>query len=350
MTPGGRWGTRVGLAWAVAASAAGAQAPPSPGLDTGALRAADDPTHTMRAVLVQRHGRLVAEQYFNGETADSLHDIRSATKTITSMLIGIAIDQGRIASVHSRLATLLSVPQGWQPVTLANVLSMSSGLDADDNTADSPGNENRMDGHGDWLAFARTIPLARPPGTRWAYASLNYMLLGAILTEATHQPVPAFAQASLFDPLGIRDVRWTADAAGHTSTQGNFRIRARDLVALGQLALDHGVWHGRRVISRAWLDSATVPRFPTPFAGYDGYGYGWWTNTMPVADRRIFYYFMSGNGGQKVYVVPSLDLVVVVTSAGYNQRSAQDRSERILRDYSGCGALGIDLRCYVYVG
>lgn len=315
------------------------KAPADPKLDSMALATLyreleADPHHDLKGVVVVRDGQLASEHYFNGDDATTLHDIRSATKSLTSLLMGIAVQQGKVRGVDQSIAAYLpGLPQdGKEKIRIEDLLTMRSGLDADDTDPATMGNEDRLDESSDWVASAYAVPAKRPAGQAYLYCSLNAFLTGAIVENATGQPLDAFARANLFGPLGIPSFEWRHVPVNRTTGQGNLRITARAAAALGQMMLNDGVVDGHRVISHEWLEkslASTVPiSFSDPYA--DSYGYMWYTRAEPVGERKITVHFASGNGGNKIYIVPELHMVVAITSNAYNTRWGQRRSQDIL--------------------
>jgi CubicO group peptidase (beta-lactamase class C family) len=289
----------------------------------------------LRSVLVMRHGAIIAERYYNGETADTLHDIRSAGKSITALLVGAAIDRANIAGADTPIQRYWPASEGTAigDVTLDNVLTMRSGLDAYDADAASPGNEDKMDEAADPAAFALAVPRQATPGTRYRYNSVTAYIAGVTVEHATGMTMENFARGVLFAPLGITRWQWERDAAGHTKGQGNLSLRTRDVARIGQMVLGKGVHQGRRVIGAGWIDAMLAPRVDIGATDRyaDHYGYFWYTKTQPIGAQRIPVQFASGNGGNKLYLVPSLDMVVVVTSSAYGKAYGQLRSENILK-------------------
>jgi CubicO group peptidase (beta-lactamase class C family) len=307
--------------------------------------AAADQHRDLRSVLVARKGRLVVEAYFDGADRDTPHDVRSVGKSVTSTLAGIALHEGRIASLDLPLARLVpemaSSPAGKAGVTLRRLLEMRSGLAVDDFDP-RPGafGEEAMDAAPDRLRFAVSVPMAAPPGERFAYASLNTMLLGRAIAAATGRDLADYAREKLFAPLGFGRWQWRRDAQGQVIAQGNLLVRPRDLLKLGLLFQQGGRWHGRQVVPAAWIAEATgsrstLPEDPTTGLGtlYRGYGYQWWTGSerAGAGAATVPLYFASGNGGQRLFVVPDRELVVVVTSAAYNRIRGHHRAHAILR-------------------
>ncbi|WP_041586961.1 serine hydrolase domain-containing protein [Terriglobus saanensis] len=290
--------------------------------------------HDLKGVVIVRAGRVVSERYFNGDSAETLHDIRSATKSITSLLMGFAVQKGMVHSVHDSIAAYLpGLPKdGRERITVEDLLTMRSGLDADDTVATSPGNEDRLDESTDWIRAAYAVPMKRAPGEKYLYCSLNAFLTGAIVENATHMPLDEFAKANLFGPLGITKFRWRQVPVNRTTGQGNLEITARDAAAIGGLMLNDGVVNGRRLLSHEWIAKSLASEVAIsdsdPYA--DAYGWMWYTRAAPVGGRKIEVHFASGNGGNKIYIVPSLHMVVAIMSSAYGHGYGQRRSQEIL--------------------
>jgi CubicO group peptidase (beta-lactamase class C family) len=303
-------------------------------LDALFANLATDQTKDLKGIVILRHGKLVAESYFNGDGANTLHDIRSATKSITASLMGIAIQQHLIHSVDDSIADYLpNLPRdGKEKITIRDLLNMRSGLDADDDDPATPGNESVLDQSADWIKSVYAVPVKVPPGKTYNYVSINAFLAGAIIENAAKTHLDEFAKQNLFAPLGIEHYEWRRAPVDRTTGQGNLRITTRDEAAIGLMFLQHGQYHGRQIVEAAWVAQCVASQVPIssvdPYA--DFYGYMWYTRAEPIGDRTIAVHFASGNGGNKIYVVPSLDMVVAVTSSAYNQHYGQKRSQDIL--------------------
>lgn len=280
----------------------------------------------VHGILVHRNGRLVLEEYFHGYDRDRPHQMRSATKSVVSALVGIAIDGGALSGVEERVLPRLPYAAYANPhprkeaLTLADLLTHRTGLACHDWDPASPGNEQRVYQQDDWVKFFLDLPVTGRGDTA-RYCSAGILTAGRMVERATGEPLPAYARRVLFEPLGIRpDVRWDftlSDENAETFAQVN--LRPRDMLKLGLLFAQGGRWNGRQVISEAWVRSSTAEHSRV---GDQGYGYAWWHQWFDVATpsgtRRVETIVATGNGGQKIYLVPSLDLVAVFTGGAYN--------------------------------
>lgn len=294
-----------------------------------------DPHPDLGGVVVMRGGRIVAERYYNGERADTLHDVRSAGKSVTALLMGIAIDHHKLRGIDDRVADHWPAARGSAigDVAIADLLTMRSGLAAFDEDPASPGNEDRLDAAADPLAFLLTVPRADPPGSRYRYNSATAYTAGILIAKATGQRMADFARKSLFTPLGIRDWNWASDAAGYTKGQGNLSLTTRAFATIGEMVRGAGQYRGRRIVSARWIHEALTPKVAIsnsdPYA--DGYGYFWYSKVEQVDGKPVPVSFASGNGGNKIYVIQSRHLVIAITSSAYGHGYGQRRSQDILR-------------------
>ncbi|MDM0039031.1 serine hydrolase [Variovorax sp. J22G21] len=283
--------------------------------------------HGLRSMLVMRRGKLVLETYWNGRDGNVQQDIRSATKSVTSLLLGIAVDRGLVKSVQEPVRTYLGsiYPESAllkQDVKVEHLLTMRSGAACNDHDGGSPGQEDKMYRERDWVGFFLALPMANPAGEAAHYCTGGVVALGRILAATSKASVPEFANNALFDPLGITGARWSRfDNGRQTDTGGHLFLRPQDMLRIGQLVLQGGVWNGRQLVSRAWIEQST--REHTRIDNRRPYGYLWWPQPAPYRGRQVRAILADGNGGQYIFVVPELELVAVFTGGNYNSRKAQ---------------------------
>ena len=288
----------------------------------------------LRAVVILRDGALVAERYYNGQAHDGLHDMRSAGKSVTALLVGAAVAQGKLTVTGT-------VGQYWPDaagsaagkVVLDDLLTMRSGLAAFDEDAASPGNEDKLDEAADPAAFVRGVPAATAPGTVYRYNSLGSYIAGRVVESASGRDLDAYASMALFAPLDITRWHWGRDVDGRAKGQGNLSLTPRDMAKIGQLVLDKGMVRDQRVIAADWITAALAPRVAIGDVDRyaDQYGYFWYGKTYDVAGKKIGVSFASGNGGNKIYVIAARRMVVAVASSAYGKPYGQRRSEDILK-------------------
>lgn len=301
-------------------------APADVGMDGAILQQALGIEHFRSSIIVQRHGKPVLEHYWKGYDKNTLHEIRSATKSITSLMAGIAIDKGILKGVEQPISELLGAAYPGRPalarnITVGNLLTMSSGLHCDDFNAGSPGNQMKMYEVQDWVDFMLNLAQRSTPGTESRYCTGGVTTLGRAISEASKLSVPAFAEQHLLAPLGITTMKWVMyDNGRHANAGGRASLRPRDMLKIGQLVLQQGKWEGRQIVSEAWIAQSTRPH--TRVVGASGeYGYLWWITTVQHGNRQLPVHYAVGNGGQYIFVIPDLDLVAVFTGQNFDMET-----------------------------
>ena len=307
-----------------------------------AIEPSDRRATLMHSLLVARRGKLVLEEYFFGFDRGQPHDLRSAGKTFASVLLGAAMMQGSRVGPETPLYPLVA---GMGPfanpdprkakVTLAHLMTHTSGLACDDNDDASPGNEETLQNQTkqpDWWKYTLDLPMVNEPGTRYAYCSAQMNLVGAALKAATGTWLPELFERTVARPLQFGRWHWNLMPTDEGYLGGGARLRPRDLLKVGQAYLDGGVWRGKRIVDSSWVRLSTSPHMeispattgldPKQFAnfyipGVDGYA--WHLSELRSEERTYRAYLASGNGGQLLIVVPELELAVVFTAGNYRQ-------------------------------
>jgi CubicO group peptidase (beta-lactamase class C family) len=325
---------------------------------TAAIRAW--PELGVHAVLIERTGQLIYEEYFDGfderwgeslgrvtMSAEVRHDLRSVTKSVVSALVGIAVGSGAIPGLDRPVVDWfpefpeLNTPDRRR-VTLAHALSMTSGLQWNEDLpyTDPRNDEIVMTGDAQPLRYALARPFARLPGSAFTYNGGLTQVMAAVLERATKVPIEEYARSRLFAPLGISDVEWVGDLAGMPAAASGLRLRARDLAKFGSLYLHGGRWDGTQVLPADWVDQSTrrqfrfQPRGGADAGGEFGYAYFWWYNCYPTDAGLVEARTAVGNGQQRIFVLSGLDMVVTILAGRYNDfTTGATLGTRILREH-----------------
>jgi CubicO group peptidase (beta-lactamase class C family) len=281
----------------------------------------------VHGVLIAQRGRLVFEEYFYEYGVDVPHALRSATKSIVSALVGIAIAQGKLKDVRQPVLPffaqeypdIANLTDAKRRITVEDLLTMRTGLDCDDWNQTSPGHEVKMGSSDDWAKFILDLPMRGEPGTASSYCSGGVILLGRIVEKVSGQPLEVFAREHLLGPLGITNFHWRFDPdRSSINTFCQISLTPRDMLKVGLLYMNGGTWNGRQVLPAEWV-KASITRHTA--VGDTEYGYLWWRPYLEVPGGRHHGFMATGNGGQKIFLWPALDLVVVMTGGNYNRQS-----------------------------
>ena len=282
----------------------------------------------IQSVQIARHGKLVLDDYFNDFTIDRPHDVRSAGKSITTLLLGRAMQGGALGA---QAPVYLFFPQyipfahddvRKQAMTVAHLMTMSSGYACDDNDDKSPGNEDTMESQTaqpDWYKYTLDLPIVAEPGTHAVYCSAGINLLGGIISRTTDAWLPDYFYDTFAQPMQFRQYgMWLTPPPLDTAYMaGGDYFLPRDFLKFGQLFLDHGRWKGNQIVDNAWLVESAKPW--ASLNGPGDYGYGWHLYTYTVNGRKIKAISAGGNGGQLLFAFPQLDMTVMITAANYGQ-------------------------------
>ncbi|WP_025667012.1 serine hydrolase domain-containing protein [Aquimarina megaterium] len=298
------------------------------------------------AILISQNDSLLFEKYFNGYGKDSLQDVRSTTKSITALLTGIAVDKG-ILKVDEPIFTYLSQYNkdnldNWDDrkslITVEDLLTMRTGIGCEQFFGDMgfPDCEDKMFDQKDWVKYGLDQKMAFSPKEKWLYTGTAPMIMGAVISDASHVNIAEFASDYLFTPLDITNhYRWAKNKmTGRYFTAGNLRISPRNMLTIGHMVINKGKYNGKQVISEKMISEILSEKVELPqnysffntagnsWEGQDAatYGYYWYTEKVKIDDREITLKFTFGNGGNYIVLVPELDnLVIVFTGSNYGK-------------------------------
>jgi len=265
----------------------------------------------LRSLLVSHHGQLVSEYYAKGVRPTGLANIKSASKSLISTLVGIAIDRGLIKGLREPIVTWFpelrnDADRRKQRITIEDLLTMQSGLEST-----SGRNYGRWVQSPNWMRFVLTRPMVANPGEGMQYSTGSTHLLSSILTTAAKANTWQFANDALAKPLGFTLARWPTDGQGIYFGGNDMLLTPKQMVSIGELYLHRGLMNGIQVVPAAWVDASCVPRTASVYDGDRRYGYGWWMQDFQGGTAC----FAWGFGGQYIMVFRDLDLVVVATSS-----------------------------------
>ena len=277
-----------------------------------------DSLELVRSLIVSHQGEIIHTRFWNEMEPDRDVNIKSASKSVISLLVGIALEEGYLKSLDQTLSEFFPEYFAAHPdsvkanITLRNLLTMRSGLQTT-----SFWNYGRWVVSDNWVKFVLSQPMEDQAGGPMIYSTGTTHLLSAILTRQTGMSTRAFAEKVLFDPLGIRLGGWDRDPQGIYFGGNNMAMSPMEMHKIGRMMLQNGRYGGKQIVPKAWVREATATYTTSPYNGYD-YGYLWWSK--PAAEYDLN--FAWGYGGQFIFFVRKLDLCVVITSGIYNERKA----------------------------
>lgn len=295
------------------------------------------------SLLIVKNGKLVHEVYSPYCQRNTLHVLASITKTVTSTLIGIAIDQGFIESVDAKVYELIPefadeiTDPSFKNISLKHILTMTSGLDWNERVSynDPRNDEFQMVESENWMRYVLSKPVVAQPGTRFNYNTGSIHLLSAVIKSASGMYAHQFAEKYLLHPMGIYGYQWNKDPMGYPctgGTDGGIGLRTRDLAKFGWLFLRDGKWKGKQIISEHWVKQA--PRNYTQMSGRRRYAFNWFSGSMTINRKQFDYIATFGYGGQTLYIVPEYDLILAITcelaESGANSNLAKRIFEAVI--------------------
>jgi CubicO group peptidase (beta-lactamase class C family) len=308
----------------------------------------DNSFKSITSVVVAHKGKIVFENYYNDSNADTKHNTRSASKTITGTLIGTLLQEGKLKSINENASQFSKVKNIQNPdkrkdkITIEDLLTMSSLLECDDWDQNSRGNEERMYIVEDWVKFYWDLPIkgfpewkAKPQdskyGRSFSYCTAGVVVLGDVINNITGS-LDKYSKNALFSKLGITDYHWQLTPMGVPMTGGGLGLKSRDLLKFGQLYLNNGKWENQQIISKEFVEKSTQANAEVGMFDYE-YGYLWWMSQFGE-DNKQKAYFMTGTGGNKVAVFPELELVVVLTSTYFKGgMESHNQTAKLLDEY-----------------
>ncbi len=276
----------------------------------------------IHSIFIAKNGKLVLEEYFYGYARQKTHRMASVSKSITSILIGIAKDQKKIPNLDRKIYDFfpsyrdISRDDLKNTIRLKHVLTMTAGLDWND--WDYPDTDPRNTTHAmmrsdDWIKFILERKVIDTPGKNFVYSNGLTMLLGEVLRNATGVYADKFAEEYLFDPLGISDFSWQKLPDGTIITAWGVNLRPRDMAKIGYMMLKDGKWKDKQIVSSSWVKESTKAQVEGDILLGSGYGYQWWRGRTFINNKSIEAFYAAGKGGQYIFVCPALDLVTVFT-------------------------------------
>ena len=293
-----------------------------------------------RGMVIIKDHKIVIEYFYNSTERSDINDIRSAGKSLTALLLGIAIEEGFVKDLDQNVYSFFSkekypdLNEDLKKVKISHLLSMSSGLDADSDDWKTPGNAGQWMGKDDWVSYILSIPLKRKPGKRWVYADINVALIGAIIEETTGMSLNDYAKTKIFDPLGIKKYYWYTNPSNQTVAAGTLYLSTLDFAKIGVLVANEGKWADKQIIPQTYIKQIIDTKdfdISKQSPLWDNYGMLWYKNQATIRGKKVDFLWASGNGGNHLIVVPEEELVIALTSTAYGYGYGQLRSRIILK-------------------
>lgn len=292
-----------------------------------------------RGLVVIKNNKIVVEWYYNSADRTTINDIRSAGKSFTSLLLGVAIKEGLVKDLDQDVYSFFSkekypsMNEDYKKIKIKHLLDMSSGLDADSDDGQTPGHARHWVEKEEWLDYLLNIPLVNTPGEKWVYADINAALIGAIIEETSGMSLNDFAKEKVFTPLGIKKFYWHTNAANQTVAAGTLFLSTLDFAKLGVLVANEGKWADNQIVQADYIEKLLARKvfdLSDWWSIGEAYGMLWYKNQETFNDKKIDYLWAAGNGGNQLVVVPSENLVIALTSTAYGSRYGHGRAHLVL--------------------
>ncbi|KAA2240133.1 serine hydrolase [Chitinophaga agrisoli] len=294
----------------------------------------------INGVVVLSNGKLLVEEYFNGESRATLHDPRSVGKTFTGSITGIAIQEGYLKNEQQTLREFYDLRAYAnytaikEEVAIKDLLTMSAVFDGNDADYNSPGNEENMYPTDNWVKFALDLPVnTTMPKGQWHYFTAGVVVLGDILNKRVPGGLEKYADEKLFKPLGITHYKWQYTPQQVPNTAGGLQLTALDFAKYGQLYKNGGKWNGNQIIPAAWVSQTFTRHKSLPDRSNEYYGYLFWNKTYTVAGKSYEAFYCTGNGGNKIFVFKDQPWVVVITASAYGASYAHPQADKMMQEY-----------------
>jgi len=278
----------------------------------------------IESFLIWYDGSFKYKKFYNGASGEVLHQIQSQTKSIISLLFGIAVDKGFVKNENQPVSAFF--PEYFEGketlkslVTIRDLLTMSAGFKWEEMIPfNDPHNDNiNMNYSGNYLQYVLSRPMATRPFTEFKYSSGSPMIVAGIIEKTANMPLDLFAEKYLFNPLNILEYRWIKDSTGFCQAGGGLFLKPEDMVKIGILVLNKGRWEGKTIISEDWIKKSCRSYFPTTFSDFS-YGYFWWIKDIKVKeDKTTKLISAQGAGGQYMYIIPEYKLIIAFTEYNF---------------------------------
>jgi CubicO group peptidase (beta-lactamase class C family) len=293
----------------------------------------------VNSLVVIKNGKLLIEEYFNGENRNTLHDPRSVGKSFASTVMGIAIADGFIKNENQELNNFYQLEQfgNYNPAKgktrIYDLLTMSSDFDGNDNDGNSPGNEENMYPTTDWVKFALDLSFQNKFNGEWHYFTAGVIVLGDVLNKTVKGGLEKYAHEKLFKPLGILNYKWQYTPQHVPNTAGGIQMNALDFAKYGQLYKNDGVWNKKQILSKEWVGKTFTKHKQITGRSNEFYGYLFWNRVFQANNKGYEAFYCAGNGGNYILIFKDQPLVIVITASAYGQPYAHSQVTKMLSQY-----------------